>query len=1140
MIRRIWSPVRFAGARWPRLALALLLALGALAALPPAPARAAMRTVTTGADAGPGSLRAALDAAAAGDTIAFAPGVTTVTLTSGTLVIAKSLTIRGVGTGGVRVERSAAAPAFRIFEIRAVVTVTISGLTITKGSAFEGGGIYSAGTLTLTNATVTGNEANGTYANGGGLVNTGTLILTSSTISNNVSRYRGGGITNTGTILVYDSTISGNSVSNTPVSQGSGLTNLGTVRLSNSTISGNRPVSALFNQGSMDVTNVTIADNEGSGLLNVTVGMTTTNTIFAGNQGPNCDGGGGSGNRGGNVDDGSTCGFGAANGSVSNALAPLAPLGDYGGPTQTHAIVPGNLGIDRTVGCPAADQRGVPRPQGAPCDSGAYESRGFALSVASGSGQSAFVTTPFAAPLVVTARSAFGEPVQGGVVTFAGPAVGASLQPSRTLATIGADGRASAAVVANGVVGGPYPVVATAAGAPAATFSLTNFILPTALVVAPISGPYGAMTTLQATLTLNGVPFGGQLVYFTRHGAPVGSATTDGSGVARLNVYVPVVAAGTYPAGVKATFAGSTFHAASSGTAALTITKANQTIDFPQPPGRTFGDPPFAVSATASSSLPVRFSAGPAGVCAASGANGATITLVGAGDCAITANQPGDTNFLPAPGVALVVSVGKRSQTIAFAQPPGRTFGNAPFGVIATATSGLPIVFRTDTPTVCAVGAPTTPTSATVTILAAGDCTLVARQPGDATRAAAPDVRRTFAIDRAAQTIAFGTPAGSPAYALNDAFTVGASATSALAVTFAVSGACAIAGTTVTGTGVGVCTVTASQAGDTNYRAAPDVARTFAIDPRAQSIAFGIPAGTPAYTVGQTFAVAATATSGLPVAFAAAPVDVCAIAGTTVTGTGAGTCTVTASQAGDATYRAAPHAIRTFAIAAPPPGALPAPSPAPTISPAPTPSPTADPSPGGSAPSFADVPPDHWAHDQIAPFAQRGITTGCDTDAQGNRYYCPERGVTRAEMAAFLTRALGQDKVAPSATPTFADVSADYWAYGPIEAFAKLGITIGCGVNDLGQRLFCPERGVTRAEMAAFLDRARGQGELLPPAPTFADVSAAYWAYGWIERFLALGVTTGCGEDAQGRKLYCPDRGVTRAEMAVFIIRAYP
>lgn len=55
---------------------------------------------------------------------------------------------------------------------------------------------------------------------------------------------------------------------------------------------------------------------------------------------------------------------------------------------------------------------------------------------------------------------------------------------------------------------------------------------------------------------------------------------------------------------------------------------------------------------------------------------------------------------------------------------------------------------------------------------------------------------------------------------------------------------------------------------------------------------------------------------------------------------------------------------------------------------------------------------------------------------------------------------------------TFADRPIDYWAYSQIEAFARLGIVTGCGVNELGQRIFCPDWNVTRAKMAVILIRA--------------------------------------------------------------------
>jgi hypothetical protein len=222
------------------------------------------------------------------------------------------------------------------------------------------------------------------------------------------------------------------------------------------------------------------------------------------------------------------------------------------------------------------------------------------------------------------------------------------------------------------------------------------------------------------------------------------------------------------------------------------------------------------------------------------------------------------------------------------------------------------------------------------------------------------------------------------------------------------------------------------------------------------------------------------------------------------------------------------------------PTATPSPTvtPTPTMVPSPTMMPTATPSPTPTllpAPSFADVPPGYWAHDQIGRFAQRGITTGC---AAGR--FCPDRGVTRAEMAVFLDRTLGHGAPPTPAGQTFADVPPGYWAYAHIEQFYRLGVTTGCGTNAQGQLLYCPDRGVTRAEMAAFIDRGLGQARVMPATATFADVPTGHPQYGYIEAFVVRGVTTGCGADARGRRLYCPERGVTRAEMAVFIVRAFP
>jgi hypothetical protein len=133
---------------------------------------AATITVTNGNDSGAGSLRQAIIAASPGDTINFAPSVTTITLTSGELVIDKNLTITGPGANRLTVTatHNDFVP-FRIFNISSsTVTVSISGMTISNGFTglyYSGGGILSAGVLTLTDCTISGNSAGGFLGGGG-------------------------------------------------------------------------------------------------------------------------------------------------------------------------------------------------------------------------------------------------------------------------------------------------------------------------------------------------------------------------------------------------------------------------------------------------------------------------------------------------------------------------------------------------------------------------------------------------------------------------------------------------------------------------------------------------------------------------------------------------------------------------------------------------------------------------------------------------------------------------------------------------------------------------------------------------------------------------------------------------------------
>src|SRR4029453_13433713 len=124
-------------------------------------AAAATITVTNQNDSGVGSLRQAIIAASPGDTINFAPSVRTISLLTGELVIDKNLTITGPGANRLTVHVETGVARARVFKISSnTVTVSISGITISNGWAVDGpggGGILSAGVLTLTDCTISDN-----------------------------------------------------------------------------------------------------------------------------------------------------------------------------------------------------------------------------------------------------------------------------------------------------------------------------------------------------------------------------------------------------------------------------------------------------------------------------------------------------------------------------------------------------------------------------------------------------------------------------------------------------------------------------------------------------------------------------------------------------------------------------------------------------------------------------------------------------------------------------------------------------------------------------------------------------------------------------------------------------------------------
>jgi hypothetical protein len=151
--------------------------------------------VTSASDSGTGSLRAAIAAAQSGDTIQFAKSLKgqTIHLSSGELAIGQSLTIQGPGAGKLDVD---AGGLSRVFDVTsASAAVTISGLTISGGSAVQGGGLLDqGGTLTLSGDAIANNQAVGDTPDdpgqGGGVavLEGGSLTASNTTFLNNLAQ----------------------------------------------------------------------------------------------------------------------------------------------------------------------------------------------------------------------------------------------------------------------------------------------------------------------------------------------------------------------------------------------------------------------------------------------------------------------------------------------------------------------------------------------------------------------------------------------------------------------------------------------------------------------------------------------------------------------------------------------------------------------------------------------------------------------------------------------------------------------------------------------------------------------------------------------------------------------------------------
>ncbi|MEZ0298086.1 MAG: choice-of-anchor Q domain-containing protein, partial [Candidatus Methylacidiphilales bacterium] len=347
------------------------------------------------------------------------------------------------------------------FFTAAGTSLTITGSTLAGNSATgRGGAISSVEALTINSSALRGNNADF----GGALYFVGSNVtITGSTLSHNHAGVIGGAIYKLGT---------------------------GVISLNLSTIARNTNTAVYANAGSMTISSSTISQNSGSGApggVNVQAGTAIIfNSIISGN--------GGTFDLDANYQAYTDGGYNliGTTGIVTTFTQPttitgitnplLAPLGFYGGPLETMALLPGSLALGKADPALAGtlDQRGVTRDS-AP-DIGAYESRGFTYTITGGDNQSAIVGTAFAQPLTVSvvALDTLLTDLTGGTITLTVPGAGATATGVLTqpVALSGGTYQSSFSLTA-GMLPGTYGVGVLNAlpTAPALSFTLTNLAI---------------------------------------------------------------------------------------------------------------------------------------------------------------------------------------------------------------------------------------------------------------------------------------------------------------------------------------------------------------------------------------------------------------------------------------------------------------------------------------------------------------------------------------------------------------------------------------------------------------------------------------------------------------------------------------
>ncbi len=319
--------------------------------------------------------------------------------------------------------------------------------------------------------------------------------------------------------------------------------------------------------------------------------------------------------------------------------------------------------------------------------------------------------------------------------------------------------------------------------------------------------------------------------------------------------------------------------------------KLDQEIIFQPIPPKTYGDPSFELSATATSGLSITFSSSNTQIATIAGN---IVTIRAAGEAIITAVQNGNDDYNPALQVQQVLVVDKASQSITFNPLPPYVYGTGPFNLIANSTSGLTVSFESSDNSIAVAS------GNIIHIRGAGVCTITAKQSGNNNYQPATEVVQEVIVNKADQIIFFN-PIPSKTFG-DPPFQLTAGVSSFLEPVFRSSdpSIVSIEGNEASIVGAGTVDIIASQPGDQNHNPAIEVVRTIVIKKASQQIIFE-PIEIKTYG-DPPFMLQATADSGLPLVYSIEFDSLAIIDGNTVTIVGAGKTRIYAYQDGNQNY----------------------------------------------------------------------------------------------------------------------------------------------------------------------------------------------------------------------------------------------